>query len=92
MEGSPDITQNPAALAECLKHSPHYHACVLGPVPFGHPPDSRVVISVDTIHTSSREEAEEVVWAWVRRTCEAYDQPYNANEWDVAHLIAVNCN
>jgi len=88
----PILYQDAVALSECLSHAPHYHACVMGPVPFGRPPGDRIVLAVNAILTPTREEAEEVVWAWVRRSCETYDHPFYEEEWEIVHLRSANCN
>lgn len=76
---------------DLLRLLPHYHACVLGPVPFGGDPNSRVRISIDHILAESVEKASEMIWLRVAQACDAYNYPLIPDEWDVLHLIAVNC-
>ena len=88
----PHVQGDVLAINGCLRHAPHFHAVALGPVPFGRAPGERVTLLIDVILTHTREEAEEVVWEWVRRACEATNHPFDQDEWDVQYVLPRNCN
>ena len=89
---SPHLHQDVFSLTACLSHAPHWDALVLGPVPFGNAPGDRVSFTVNVIVVPARDEAEAVVWAWVRHSCEACDYAFDEDEWDIVRLASVNCN
>ena len=88
----PQISEDIDAITECLLHAPGFHACVLGPVPFGQPPDERVKLIINAIIMPSMEDALDAVWAHVHNVCQMYDHPFLEEEWDLVHLQPRNCN
>jgi len=86
----PLITEDVEALAECMQHAAAFHACILGPVPFGQ--QERIQLQINAIIVESRDAAELACWAHVRNACAMYGYPYDEDEWEIVHLTAVNCN
>ena len=90
--GRPLITYDVEALTECLSFAPGYHACILGPVPFGQPPEARVRLTIGAIIVPTREEAESACWAHVHDLCDTYGHKFDEDEWEIEHILAVNCS
>lgn len=84
------ITADIEAISECLRHAPHYHACILGPVPFGQ--ENRILLSINAMVVPSLEDAEMMCWEHIRRACEEYKYEFDSDEWEIVHLKGVNLN
>lgn len=86
----PQILQDAVALGQCLGHAPGFVAVVLGPVPFGAPPQERVRLDITGIIVPTKEEAEAACWEHVYRVCAQYGHTFDSDEWEIVHLQVVN--
>lgn len=85
-----DELLSPEQLAQLLDYVPSWHACALGPVPFGN--TERARITVNYIICPDRESAEDALNEHIHDACEHWDHPYDEDEWDVLHVVPVNCS
>ena len=88
----PGIKADYEALAKTLSYAPCYEIDALGPVPFGSTDGERFFVTIRAIVTDSREAAEAVAWNWLEACCEAYEYPFDSDEWDIVSVRALNMN
>ena len=69
---------------------PSWHACVLGPVPIGSA--ERLCVRLDHIVQPGEVEALAAVHHQLREVCRAGGHEYDPSEWDLVHVVPVNCN
>jgi hypothetical protein len=82
------LTQN--QLCELLEYVPSWHACALGPVPFGE--EERVRISVSYIICDDWADALHALEYRIHEACERWNHPFDEDEWEVMHIEPMNCN
>lgn len=79
------------AAAELYTHVPSWHACILGPIPFGQ--STRYRGAVNQIIKEDRAGAEEACEFHIREVCEQYGYEYDPDEWSILHLVqTANCS
>lgn len=69
---------------------PHWHACVLGPIPLGEP--GRLRLSIGQAVCPTRGEMEAVCMEHAFRICEGSGYPFDSSEWDIQHIFLLNGN
>ena len=73
-----------------LVYVPRWHACVLGPVPFGQ--TDRVHLALDDVVVETRDEAEARLWSFVEDACETWRVPFVLDEWELLHVVMLGGN
>lgn len=86
------ITNDPVGITECYRHAPHWEGLMLGPVPFGSPPDQRTTLTIQVLFSQTLEAAIEDAWAYARNACAHFNHPFDPDEWDVVYMRLVNAN
>ncbi len=73
-----------------LRQTQLWHVCVLGPVPLGQ--IDRIGITINCILQPSEECALGAVHERLQELCDAWKHDYDPSEWDLIHVIPINCN
>ncbi len=86
------ITDDHLAISECYRLAPHWEGVMLGPVPFGCPPNERTQLAIQVLFSASLEDATADAWAYARSVCAQFNYPFDDSEWDLVYMRLVNAN
>lgn len=85
MDGKARVLIPQTVFEELLSFVPSWHACVVGPVPFGQ--IERFRYSITGILRPNREEAAEACANHAKALCAQFSHVYDEDEWEIVHLV-----